>query len=47
LALKEGGLIRQGVITANIGQTYALEDATQAQRDLESGKTIGATILRP
>lgn len=40
-------MFRQRVISANIGQTYALEDAAQAHRDLESGKTIGATILRP
>lgn len=40
-------MFRQGVITANIGQTYALEDAAQAHRDLEGGKTVGATLLRP
>lgn len=40
-------MLRQGIISANIGQTYALEDAAQAHRDLESGKTSGATILRP
>ena len=40
-------MFRQGVISANIGQTYALEDAAQAHRDLEAGKTVGATILRP
>ena len=40
-------MFRQGVIAANIGQTYALEDAAQAHRDLEAGKTTGATILRP
>lgn len=40
-------MFRQGVISANIGQTYALEDAAQAHRDLESGKTVGATILKP
>lgn len=40
-------MFRQGVIGANIGQTYALEDAAQAHRDLEAGKTVGATILRP
>lgn len=40
-------MFRQGVIGANIGQTYPLEDAAQAHRDLESGKTVGATILRP
>ena len=40
-------MLRQGVIGSNIGQTYALEDAALAHRDLESGKTSGATILRP
>lgn len=40
-------MFRQGVITPNIGQTYALEDVAQAHRDLEAGKTSGATILRP
>lgn len=40
-------MFRQGVITPNIGQTYALEDVAQAHRDLEAGKTTGATILRP
>lgn len=40
-------MFRQGVITANIGQTYALEDVAQAHRDLQSGKTSGATILKP
>jgi NADPH2:quinone reductase len=39
-------MFRQGVITANIGQTYALEDAAQAHRDLEGGRTVGATIFR-
>ena len=40
-------MFRQGVISANIGQTYALEDVAQAHRDLEAGKTVGATVLRP
>lgn len=40
-------MLRQGVISANIGQTYALEDVARAHRDLEAGKTVGATILRP
>lgn len=40
-------MFRQGVISANIGQTYALEDVAQAHRDLEAGKTTGATILKP
>lgn len=40
-------MFRQGVISANIGQTYTLEDAAQAHRDLEAGRTSGASILRP
>jgi NADPH:quinone reductase len=38
-------MFRQGIITANIGQRYALEDAAQAHRDLEAHKTTGATVL--
>lgn len=33
--------------TVRIGQTYVLEDAAQAHRDLEARKTTGATILVP
>jgi NADPH:quinone reductase len=40
-------MIRRGIITVTIGQTYALEDAAQAHRDLEGRKTIGSTVLRP
>jgi NADPH:quinone reductase len=40
-------LIRRGTIAVTIGQTYALEDAAQAHRDLEGRKTIGSTVLRP
>jgi len=40
-------MIRQEVIGANIGQTYPLEEAAQAHRDIEAGKTVGATILKP
>lgn len=40
-------MFRHGLISANIGQTYALEDVAHAHRDLEAGKTVGATILKP
>lgn len=38
-------MIRQGIVKITVGQTYALEDAAQAHRDLEAGKTTGSTIL--
>jgi NADPH2:quinone reductase len=38
-------LIGTGAVKVSIGQTYALEDAAQAHRDLEAGKTTGSTIL--
>jgi NADPH:quinone reductase len=38
-------MFRQGIIKVNIGQTYALEDAAQAHRDLEARKTTGSTVL--
>jgi NADPH:quinone reductase len=34
-----------GHVKAAISQTYALEDAAQAHRDLESSKTVGSTVL--
>ena len=40
-------LIRQGILSVNIGQTYPLEAAAQAHIDLESRKTTGSTILIP
>jgi NADPH:quinone reductase len=40
-------LIRSGVLDVTIGQTYALEDAAQAHRDLEGRRTTGSTVLRP
>ncbi len=40
-------MIRRGVIAVTIGQTYVLEDAAQAHRDLEGRKTTGSTVLRP
>jgi NADPH:quinone reductase len=38
-------MFRQGIIQVTIGQSYALEDAAQAHRDLEGRKTTGSTIL--
>lgn len=40
-------LIEAGVLSADIGQTFALKDAGDAHRALESGKTSGATLLKP
>ncbi|MEQ9506185.1 MAG: quinone oxidoreductase [Hyphomonas sp.] len=40
-------LIETGVLTADIGQRFALKDAAEAHRALESGKTSGATLLMP
>ena len=36
-----------GVVTAEVGQTSALKDAALAHRDLESRRTVGATLLLP
>lgn len=40
-------LFASGALSVTIGQTYALQDAAQAHRDLESGQTTGSTILLP
>lgn len=40
-------MIRSGAIEVTIGQTYPLEDAAQAHRELEARLTTGSTILRP
>jgi len=40
-------LVVKGVIKININQRYALKDAAQAHKDLESRKTTGSTILVP
>lgn len=36
-----------GKVTVHIGQTYALADAAQAHRDLETRRTTGSTLLLP
>lgn len=40
-------LLAQGVLKPEIGQRFALENAADAHRALESGKTVGATLLMP
>jgi NADPH2:quinone reductase len=37
--------IQRGAVRPNIGQTYPLESAAQAHRDLEARKTTGSTVL--
>ncbi|WP_241241842.1 quinone oxidoreductase family protein [Sphingobium algorifonticola] len=39
--------MQRGVVQANIGQRYALADAAEAHRALESRVTTGSTILLP
>lgn len=41
------GAVRAGTIKARIGQTFGLAEAAEAHRAIESGKTVGATILKP
>ena len=38
-------MFRKGIIKVNVGQTYPLEQAAQAHRDLEGRKTTGSTVL--
>src|ERR1700720_892941 len=40
-------LVKAGKIVSEARQTYALKDAAQAHRDLQSPKTMGATLLLP
>jgi NADPH2:quinone reductase len=39
--------LASGEIKAHVGQRVALRDAAAAHRDLESRRTIGATVLLP
>ena len=39
--------IGSGAVTVQVNQRYALKEAAQAHRDLESRKTTGSTILLP
>jgi NADPH2:quinone reductase len=40
-------VIKSGKVKIEINQTYALKDAAQAHKDLESRKTTGSTVLLP
>jgi NADPH2:quinone reductase len=40
-------MVKNGKVKISIDQTYALKDAAQAHRDLESRKTTGQTVLIP
>ena len=40
-------MMRTGAVRADVRQTYALADAAQAHRDLESRATTGASLLLP
>jgi len=40
-------LVAQGRVKIEVNQTYALDDAAQAHRDLEARKTTGCTVLIP
>ena len=40
-------VVKSGKVKIEINQTYALKDAAQAHRDLESRKTTGSTVLVP
>jgi NADPH2:quinone reductase len=39
--------MRAGTIKAHIGQTFDLSDIAKAHEAIESGRTIGATLLKP
>lgn len=40
-------LVSSGVLSVEIGQRFALEDAAAAHRAIEAGETMGATLLVP
>ena len=40
-------LVKSGKLRVSIGQRYALRDAAQAHRDLETRRTVGASVLIP
>ena len=40
-------VVKSGKVSIEINQRYALEDATQAHRDLEGRKTTGSTVFKP
>jgi NADPH2:quinone reductase len=40
-------VVGSGAVNVRIGQTYRLQDAAEAHRDLESRRTTGSTVLVP
>jgi NADPH2:quinone reductase len=40
-------VVRSGIVKVRLNRRYALADAAQAHRDLESGKTTGCSVLLP
>lgn len=40
-------MLERGAVRAEIGQRFALKDVAEAHRQLEAGKTVGATVLLP
>ena len=40
-------MVKKGAVKIAVNQTYPLREAAQAQRDLESRKTTGSTVLLP
>jgi NADPH2:quinone reductase len=46
-ANKLWALVKGGKLKVDIGQTYPLDQAEQAHRDLEARKTTGSTVLLP
>ena len=40
-------VVKSGKVKIHVNQTYPLREAAQAQRDLESRKTTGSTVLIP
>ncbi len=40
-------VVRRGAVKIRVHQTYALQDAAQAHRDLEARRTTGSTVLLP
>ena len=40
-------VVRNGAVKINVNQKFALKDAANAHRNIESRKTTGASILLP
>lgn len=40
-------VVAKGIVKVTVNQTYPLQDAAQAHRDLESRKTTGSTVFLP